>query len=193
MKMSGITGACFQAMRDLLSMRGSKGSNINGNNSDPKMIKAKAEGDDELMVRALTAVFGMEGNGRINKEKTRQVVANLGLVEPDDCSFDLGLAEEEEDVLNLNLGGVMNVMESSDGSIKDDNNNIELLQQAFRIFDEDGNGFIDAVELKRVLQCLGLDHGWDMPQIHTMLNVVDLNLDGKIDFTEFQFMMLHAR
>ncbi|OMP14102.1 Calcium-binding EF-hand [Corchorus olitorius] len=153
------------------------------------MIKAKAEGDNELMVQALTAVFGMEGNGRINKEKTRQVVANLGLVEPDDCSFDLGLAEEED---VLNVGGVMNVMESSDGSTKRDINT-ELLQQAFRIFDEDGNGFIDAVELKRVLQCLGLDHGWDMPQIHTMLNVVDLNLDGKIDFTEFQFMMLHAR
>lgn len=65
----------------------------------------------------------------------------------------------------------------------------ELLRQAFKIFDENGNGFIEAVELKRVLECLGLDCGWDMDEIEKMLRVVDLNLDGKVDFGEFELMM----
>ncbi|KAF2302779.1 hypothetical protein GH714_008342 [Hevea brasiliensis] len=64
-----------------------------------------------------------------------------------------------------------------------------LLHEAFKIFDEDGNGYIEAVELKRVLQCLGLDKGWDMSDIEKMLKVVDLNLDGRIDFSEFELMM----
>ncbi|MBA0568434.1 hypothetical protein Golob_005931 [Gossypium lobatum] len=75
---------------------------------------------------------------------------------------------------------------------EDESKRNELLRQAFKIFDEDGNGFIDAVELKRVLQCLGLDNGWDMTQIEKMLKVVDLNLDGKVDFTEFELMMKEA-
>jgi len=34
-----------------------------------------------------------------------------------------------------------------------------VLHEAFKIFDEDGDGYIDAMELKRVLDCLGLDKG----------------------------------
>ncbi|CAN0859266.1 Probable calcium-binding protein CML21 [Linum grandiflorum] len=65
-----------------------------------------------------------------------------------------------------------------------------MMREAFRIFDEDGNGYIDAVELKRVLLCLGLDRGcWDLSDFNTMLNLVDLNSDGKVDFSEFQLML----
>ncbi|XWS72868.1 hypothetical protein CRYUN_Cryun02cG0076800 [Craigia yunnanensis] len=148
---------------------------------------------DDLMLRALTAVFGMDQtNCRINKEKARQVVEKLGLVdqagedEQDTTNFDLpgdgGLEDDVpvEEVLGLGVGGLM-----EDGSKRN-----ELLRQAFRIFDEDGNGFIDAIELKKVLQCLGLDNGWDMAQIENMLKVVDLNLDGKVDFSEFELMMM---
>lgn len=57
------------------------------------------------------------------------------------------------------------------------------------IFNEDGNGFIEAVELKRVLECLGLDRGWNMGDIEKTVQVVDLNFDGKVDFSEFELMM----
>ncbi|KAJ6697644.1 EF-HAND CALCIUM-BINDING DOMAIN CONTAINING PROTEIN [Salix purpurea] len=65
----------------------------------------------------------------------------------------------------------------------------QLLQEAFKIFDENGNGYIEAVELKRVLQCLGLDKGWGMEQIQKMLRAADLNFDGMVDFNEFELMM----
>ncbi|KAE8720999.1 putative calcium-binding protein CML43 [Hibiscus syriacus] len=113
-----------------------------------------------------------KSNGRINKKKARQVVEKLELVGHDEqltTSFDV------EEVLR---------MEEEDGSKRN-----ELRRQAFEIFDEDDNDFIDALELKRVLQCLGLDNGWDNTQIEKMLKVVDLNLDGKVDFTEFELMM----
>ena len=67
---------------------------------------------------------------------------------------------------------------------------IELLGVEYKdAFDEDGDGYIDAMELKRVLDCLGLDKGWDMSAIEKMVKVADLNFDGKVDFGEFELMM----
>ncbi|KAL6207718.1 hypothetical protein ACLB2K_018672 [Fragaria x ananassa] len=127
---------------------------------------------DESMARALITVFGMETNGRIKKEKAKRVVKNLGLI----C-YD----EEDEDLDEVPVEEVL-------GELESDKRN-EMLLEAFKIFDVDGDGFIEAVELKRVLECLGLDNGWDMAQIEKMVKVVDLNLDGKVDFSEFELMM----
>ncbi|KAE8665244.1 putative calcium-binding protein CML43 [Hibiscus syriacus] len=187
--MSSITGACSRLMRELVhALRGGYILSASAAHIDPiKPAGYKSEArDHELMLRALTAVFGMDqSNGRINKKKARQVVEKLGLVGHDEqltTSFDLAAGLEEEVPLEEVLR-----MEEEDGSTRN-----ELLRQAFKIFDEDGNGFIDALELKRVLQCLGLDNGWDMAQVEKMLKVVDLNLDGKVDFTEFELMMNEA-
>ncbi|XWS70611.1 hypothetical protein CRYUN_Cryun03dG0061700 [Craigia yunnanensis] len=208
--MTGITRACSRLMGELLhALRGGGGggrvrsTSARGGASltackplsqdqhhEPRCPPPPV---DDLMLRALTAVFGMDQtNCRINKEKARQVVEKLGLVdqvskdEQDTTNFDLpdggGLEDDVpvEEVLGLGVGGLM-----EDGFKRN-----ELLRQAFRIFYKDGNGFIDALELKGVLQCLGLDNGWDMVQIENMLKVVDLNLDGKVDFSEFELMMM---
>ncbi|KAL3747962.1 hypothetical protein ACJRO7_016733 [Eucalyptus globulus] len=128
---------------------------------------------DGLTIQALTAVFGMEANGEMKKDRVHAVVKKLGLTGgeenspncPDPCD---GLKEE--------IDALMQKMSL-------------LLHEAFKIFDEDDNGFIEAVELKRVLECLGLDRGWNMRDIEKMVQVVDLNLDGKVDFSEFELMM----
>ncbi|XP_061339303.1 calmodulin-like protein 2 [Gastrolobium bilobum] len=140
---------------------------------------------DDKMVRALVTVFGMETNGRIKKESARHVVEKLGLMhcsEKDKPSvFELhgegGLQEDEVPV------------EEMLGELEDMSKRSELLREAFKIFDEDGDGYIDAMELKRVLDCLGLGKGWDMSTIEKMVKVVDLNFDGKVDFGEFELMM----
>jgi len=65
----------------------------------------------------------------------------------------------------------------------------EELKEAFRVFDEDGDGFISAAELKSVLTRLGLADGDDVEQ---MICNVDQNADGLVDFEEFKQMMLQA-
>ncbi|GKV37790.1 hypothetical protein SLEP1_g45777 [Rubroshorea leprosula] len=182
--MLGLTSACSRLIGDLVHALGAARSTSHHDtkpNATWKPQEPRLPVDD-LMLRALTAVFGMENNGRIKKEKARQVVEKLGLVQGEEerTGFDLpgsGLLEDEVPVEEV-LDGLENGSERN-----------QLLLEAFRIFDEDGNGFIDAMELKRVLQCLGLDNGWDMSEIEKMLKVVDLNLDGKVDFTEFEVMM----
>ncbi|CAK7354324.1 unnamed protein product [Dovyalis caffra] len=60
----------------------------------------------------------------------------------------------------------------------EDRSDCHQLREAFKIFYGNGNGYI---ELKTVLQCLGLDKRWDMDQLQKMLKAADLNFNGKID------------
>ncbi|CAK7354320.1 unnamed protein product [Dovyalis caffra] len=172
-----ITGVCSRLVQ-ALGVSGRSSSTCLQTTPSCKQENAA----DELMIRALTAVFGMEKNGKIKKEKARLVVEKLGLIygeggeEENEASFDLpGGADDEEVPVEEVLNGL------EDGSDRH-----QLLQEAFKIFDENGNGYIEAVELKRVLQCLGLDKGWDMEQIQKMLKAADLNFDGKVDFNDPQ-------
>lgn len=193
----GITGACARLIGDVLHAFGSS-----SRPASAAAAAAAAAADhghdpqstgkvDDSMVRALVTVFGMENNGRINKEKARRVVEKLGLVYSTTCDdheeeekqrggFEVEEEDDEDEVgVEEVLGGLM----------EDVSKRKELLLEAFKIFDEDGDGYIEAVELKRVLDCLGLDSGWDMGEIEKMVRVVDLNFDGKVDFCEFQLMM----
>ncbi|KAJ3123441.1 calmodulin-like 3 [Physocladia obscura] len=63
----------------------------------------------------------------------------------------------------------------------------EELRSAFKVFDEDGNGFISAQELRHVMASMGenLSDG----DIAAMLNDYDVNGDGQIDYNEFLAMM----
>ena len=137
---------------------------------------------DDLVGRALKAVFGMDSNGRIKKEKAKLVVEKLGLMhnEEGESSFDLPSSSEGDE---LQVEEVLHGMEG-DGAKR-----VEMLREAFTVFDRDGDGYIEAMELKKVLECLGLDKGWGMEEIEKMVHVVDLNLDGKVDFSEFELMM----
>ncbi|GMH30221.1 hypothetical protein Nepgr_032064 [Nepenthes gracilis] len=61
----------------------------------------------------------------------------------------------------------------------------EELKEAFDVFDENRDGFIDAMELQRVLCILGLGGKTDPPACSSMISAFDENRDGKIDFNEF--------
>lgn len=61
----------------------------------------------------------------------------------------------------------------------------ERLKAAFRLFDKDGNGTISPDEIKEVLG-LGAE---DTDMIDKLIDEVDENKDGEIQFDEFCAMM----
>ncbi|KAB1224686.1 Calcium-binding allergen Bet v 3 [Morella rubra] len=63
------------------------------------------------------------------------------------------------------------------------------LSEAFKVFDEDGDGYISATELQAVLGKLGLSEGSEIDRVERMIISVDRNLDGRVDFFEFKDMM----
>ncbi|XP_019186611.1 PREDICTED: calcium-binding protein CML42-like [Ipomoea nil] len=64
------------------------------------------------------------------------------------------------------------------------------MKEAFRVFDEDGDGFISARELQAVLTKLGLlENGNEIDRVQQMISSYDQNSDGLVDFLEFKDMM----
>ncbi|XP_044474303.1 calcium-binding protein CML42-like [Mangifera indica] len=63
------------------------------------------------------------------------------------------------------------------------------LAEAFKVFDEDGDGFISADELQVVLGKLGFSEGNEFAKVQQMIMSVDRNDDGRVDFCEFKNMM----
>ncbi|KAH6806400.1 hypothetical protein C2S51_031231 [Perilla frutescens var. frutescens] len=65
------------------------------------------------------------------------------------------------------------------------NPSLEEVKEAFDVFDEDRDGFIDAEELQTVLGALGLTEGLKLENCRKMIAEFDENEDGRIDFDEF--------
>ncbi|RCH96684.1 hypothetical protein CU098_002856, partial [Rhizopus stolonifer] len=61
------------------------------------------------------------------------------------------------------------------------------LQEAFKVFDADGNGVIDREELHKVMS--SLNETLTEEELDAMIKEADSNGDGKISFEEFKAMM----
>jgi len=64
----------------------------------------------------------------------------------------------------------------------------QRLRTAFKVFDIDGNGFIDAAELRATLADLG--SGLSLPDADQLLRSADKNGDGQIDYEGASTLML---
>ena len=68
------------------------------------------------------------------------------------------------------------------------NNHISDFQAAFNIFDSDGGGEISTRELLKVFKMLGFTPTKD--ELDEIIEVVDQDGSGEIDFDEFLIMMV---
>jgi len=70
---------------------------------------------------------------------------------------------------------------------KHEKKEVDELKQAFDVFDKDGDGNITAKELEIVMKALG--EQIDRETINLMIESVDMDKNGFIDFEEFKRMM----
>lgn len=63
------------------------------------------------------------------------------------------------------------------------------LAEAFVVFDENGDGLITVEELQSVLKSLGLQEGRAIGDCRKMIEKVDKNGDGMVNYMEFKEMM----
>lgn len=152
-----------------------------------------------MRLRRIFDSFDSNGDGQISVDELGHALERLGLPIPlsEMESTVRGSFKIGSDVLDfegfaalhrsvgeqlLGYGAAM-----AEGVTKEEQE--EELREAFRVFDEDGDGFISAVELKSVLTRLGLADGDD---VERMICGVDQNSDGLVDFAEFKQMMTQA-
>ncbi|CAL4983638.1 unnamed protein product [Urochloa decumbens] len=67
----------------------------------------------------------------------------------------------------------------------EDEPSLQEVWQAFLVFDHNNDGYIDALDLERVLQSLGLGEGKGVDECEQMIAKYDTNKDKRIDITEF--------
>lgn len=65
----------------------------------------------------------------------------------------------------------------------------ENLRAAFQMFDTDGSGKIDGAEIKQLLEGEDFKDQVSKDQLNKLIEEVDANGDGEIDFEEFLHMM----
>lgn len=147
-------------------------------------------------------MFDKNGDGVISLDELTQALDLLGLeANPSDLDSivrryikagNIGLEFQDFQALHQSLGDVYFGTDDEDN--EDDSTNpmsqVEAdLNEAFKVFDEDGDGFISAKELQVVLKKLGMAEGRDICRVQQMIFSVDRNHDGQVDFCEFKDMM----
>jgi calcium-binding protein CML len=95
-----------------------------------------------------------------------------------------GLKFEDFEALHRSLNEVLFEDEEEEAADEDSD-----LSEAFKVFDQDGDGFISAKELQVVLRKLGFPECGEIDGVEKMISNVDVNHDGRVDFVEFKDMM----
>lgn len=115
-----------------------------------------------------------DDDGRLDRDEVKMVMAKLGLY----CN------PESEDFKELGYG-----CREICGMFEEEEAKLEEVKEAFDVFDENGDGFIEPKELQRVLSILGLKEAIELENCHKMVAKFDENGDGRIDFEEFVKIM----
>jgi calmodulin len=128
-------------------------------------------------------LFDKDGDGRVTARELGVVMRSLGH-EPTE--------EELRDMVNeidIDGNGTIELEEfvkMMSKKVQTDENEKEL-REAFQVFDKDQDGFISPYELRFVMQNLG--ERLTEEEVVEMIREADLDGDGKVNFTEFVYMM----
>ncbi|WOL11363.1 hypothetical protein Cni_G20125 [Canna indica] len=114
-------------------------------------------------------VKSSNGASDLQREELEMILSRIGL-----CSR----SEDKQVKEKMNLEEIPDLFADEEPSL-------EEVKEAFSVFDENGDGFIDELELQTVLGNLGIAEGLDLDACRRMIQVYDRNRDGKVDFYEF--------
>lgn len=151
-----------------------------------------------LRLRRVFDLFDRNGDGEITLDEMESALDTLGLG-ADRAGLEAtvgayipaganGLAFNDFESLHRALGDALfgPIVEEEEPQKEGQD---EDMKEAFRVFDENGDGFISAAELQAVLKKLGLAEARSLAAVQEMICNVDRDRDGQVDFGEFKTMM----
>lgn len=151
-------------------------------------MEACRAGLSESQVQELKAAFSMldkNQDGRVNAAEIKHMLDKLGIVWTEPMIQQLidqasqkgdGLIDEEEFLTWMAKQGVH------------DDDVMEDLLAAFRVFDKDRNGYITRDELRTAMDMIG--EPMSETQLDDMLKATDIDNDGRINYEEFVRILL---
>lgn len=165
----------------------------NKNPSSSSSFRLRSPSLNSLRLRRIFDLLDKNSDNMIAIDELGQALGLLGLdaglselqsmvqtyIEPGNT----GLRFEDFEALHRSLNDVLFGLDDENTDEESD------LTEAFKVFDEDGDGYISAKELQVVLGKLGLQEGMEIERVEKMISSVDRNHDGRVDFFEFKDMM----
>ena len=131
----------------------------------------------EKDIRESFSLYDRDGNGSISLLELREVLRNLGeKVTDDEINQIIRMADQDGDG-EIDYDEFVALRRKLKGDEKED------LRKAFDVFDQDGNGSISQVELKIVLDKIGIE--MSETELKRTMSEADTDGDGEISFTEF--------
>lgn len=140
---------------------------------------------DPSELRRIFQMFDRNGDGRITKKELSDSLENLGIF----------IAEKDMiqmiEKIDVNGDGYVDIDEFGAlyETIMGDRDEDEDMKEAFNVFDQNGDGYITEAELRSVLASLGLKQGRTIEECRRMIEKVDIDGDGRVNFKEFKQMM----
>ncbi|CAI9768437.1 unnamed protein product [Fraxinus pennsylvanica] len=169
---------------------------LGGRNISSSSFRLRSPSLNKVRLRRIFDIFDKNNDGMITLDELGQALGLLGLnmdlaeleimiqlhVQPGNS----GLTYKDFEDLHVSLNNAFfGLEEGVDEEAQDESD----LSEAFKVFDEDGDGYISARELQVVLGKLGLQEGGEIDKVEQMISSVDSNHDGRVDFFEFKNMM----
>ncbi|XP_054716092.1 calcium-binding protein E63-1-like isoform X3 [Uloborus diversus] len=149
------------------------------------------KGLSESQVKELKTAFCMldkNQDGRVNLSEMKMMLSNLG-IKIEDCVVEalISQASERDDGL-VSEEEFLGWMASQEEIGGQEDDIMEDLLAAFRVFDKDGNGYITKDELKMAMDIIG--EPVTEVQLDEMLKATDIDHDGRINYEEFVKILL---
>jgi calmodulin len=127
------------------------------------------------------ALFDKDGNGHIEAKELAAVLTALGQ-SPSEEDIAKMIAEVDADANgSLEFPEFLQMM-SSRMNVK---NNDEEIQEAFKVFDLDGSGFITATTLGKAMK--SLNEKFEPAELDQLIKIT--GTDGKVSYNQFKNMM----
>ena len=133
--------------------------------------------------REAFSVFDKNGDGAITREELGTVMRSLGQSPTETDLQDIINEVDADRDGTINFNEFLTMM----GMKMEETNRVSELQEAFRLFDKDGNGLISFEELRHVMKNLG--ENLTDSEIGEMMNEADSDGDRQINYDEFVKMM----
>merc|ERR1712110_1024217 len=128
--------------------------------------------------------FDKDGSGTISTKELLQVMRSIGQNPTEDEILELVMESDLNGDGTIDFQEFLEMMKRKSS----ETDQTEALKEAFKIFDKNRNGYIEAKELRAVTTTLGQTLSDE--EFNEFWREADRNHDGKLDYEEFIKMML---
>ena len=130
--------------------------------------------------REVFTLFDRDGDGLITPKELVNVLKDFGLDPTENEMLSLIKRVEIDSDSVIDFDEFLSLMTSKAGEEGKEDDEDEELREAFKMFDRDGNGFLDMAELEDLFT--NLNEKLTQQEFQSAVKLIDIDGDGRIDY-----------